>query len=111
MHIGTSDISIPLFHKRGDLERPDWFGSLFFDESPEKHFTILKTELFDKIKFINILQEKIGHSDQKDILLFIHGFNVDFKEAMLRTAQLGYDLNFKGGLTVFSWRSDGSFIG
>lgn len=111
LHIGTSDISIPLSHKKGDLERPDWFGSLFFDESPEKHFTILKTELFDKIKFINILQEKIGNSDQKDILLFIHGFNVDFKEAMLRTAQLGYDLNFKGGVTVFSWPSDGSVSG
>lgn len=111
LHIGTCEISIPLSHKKGDLERPGWFSSLFFDESPEKHFTLLNNELLDKIKFTHILQEKIGKSNQKDILLFIHGFNVNFQEAMLRTAQLGYDLNFKGAVTAFSWPSAGSVSG
>lgn len=111
LHLGNCDISIPLSHKKGDLERPGWFSSLFFDESPEKHFTLLNIELADKIKFTNMLQEKIGKSDQKDILLFIHGFNVNFQEAMLRTAQLGYDLNFKGAVTAFSWPSAGSVSG
>lgn len=111
LHLGKCEISIPLSHKMGNIERPSWFNSLFFEESPEKYFTLLTTELFDQVKFTNILSERIGKSDQNDILLFIHGFNVDFQEAMLRTAQLGYDLNFKGGVTAFSWPSDGSVGG
>ncbi|MDP2162196.1 MAG: alpha/beta hydrolase, partial [Flavobacterium sp.] len=111
LHLGSCEISIPLSHKMGNLERPSWFSSLFFEESPKKHFTLIKTELLDDVKFINMLSERIGKSDQSDILLFIHGFNVDFKQATLRTAQLGYDLNFKGGVTTFSWPSDGSVGG
>jgi esterase/lipase superfamily enzyme len=111
LHLGACEISIPRSHIMGYLERPTWFDRLFFDESPVKHFTLLNTEIFDQVKFTNILTERIGKSDQNDILLFIHGFNVDFKDAMLRTAQLGYDLNFKGGVTAFSWPSDGSIGG
>lgn len=111
LHTGICEISIPLSHRVGELERPSWFTSLFFNDSPEKYFTILKNELLDKAAFTKILAEKIGKSDQNDILLFVHGFNVDFKEAMYRTAQLGYDLNFKGGVTAFSWPSEGTVGG
>ncbi|WJS96799.1 alpha/beta hydrolase [Flavobacterium johnsoniae] len=111
LHTGICEISIPLSHRVGELERPDWFTSLFFNDSPEKYFTILTNELLDKDAFTEILAEKIGKSDQNDILLFIHGYNVDFKEAMYRTAQLGYDLNFKGGVTAFSWPSEATVTG
>ncbi len=68
-------------------------------------------DLTDEAKFMDLLSQKIGQSDEKDVLLFIHGFNVTFEEAMLRAAQLGYDLNFKGGVAAFTWPSLGSVGG
>ena len=41
-------------------------------------------------------------------LVFVHGFNVSFDEALQRAAQLQRDLNFDGAMFVFSWPSQGS---
>jgi esterase/lipase superfamily enzyme len=41
-------------------------------------------------------------------LVFVHGFNVKFDQALQRGAQLARDLNFDGPLFVFSWASQGS---
>lgn len=111
LYLGVCDVSIPRSHKMGDIERPGWFMNLFFNESPKKHFTVVENQVVDKEQFNLILNEKIGESDQNDILLFIHGFNVDFEAAMFRAAQLGYDLNFKGAVTAFSWPSAASITG
>ena len=46
-------------------------------------------------------------STEPDILLFIHGYNVSFAEALRRTGQLAYDLNFPGVLLLYSWPSQG----
>ncbi len=111
LHLGYCNISIPLNHETGKTERPNWFRNLLFDESPKKHFTILANEETDEAKFMELLRQKIGQSDEKDVLLFIHGFNVAFDGAMMRAAQLGYDLNFKGGVAAFSWPSLGTISG
>jgi len=111
LHLGYCEISIPSSHRIGNVERPGWFKNVFFEESPKDHFTILLNKKMDEIEFVKLLQQKIGKTDERDVLLFIHGFNVEFDEAMKRTAQLGYDLNFKGGVTAFSWPSNGSVSG
>lgn len=111
LHLGFCEISIPSSHKIGIIERPNWFKNLFFEESPEDYFTIHSNKKTEEKEFIKLLEQKIGESDDRDVLLFIHGFNVEFDEAMKRTAQLGYDLNFKGAVTAFSWPSDGSVNG
>jgi len=41
-------------------------------------------------------------------LVFIHGFNVSFEDAVRRTAQLSYDLAFPGAPILFSWPSHAS---
>lgn len=111
LHLGYCEVSIPAKHKIGNLERPSWFRTLFFEESSKKHFTILSNNLINEMEFRHLLQNKVGESDEKDSLLFIHGFNVEFNEAIMRTAQLGHDLNFKGGISSFSWPSIGKVSG
>lgn len=111
LHIGECIVSIPLSHQKGELERPNWFEDLFFGESPKKHFTILEGNEMTKEVFISRLQDKIGKSQSNDFLIFIHGFNVKFDDAIMRTAQLGYDLNFKGQVASFSWPSQGKLNG
>lgn len=111
LEMGTCKISIPFSHKeKGILERPSWFSEMLFGESPEKHFVILNIIPRKEQKFIDVLKEKLAKTDNGDALIFIHGFNVDFAEAARRTAQLGYDLSFKGPVLLFSWPSQGKAI-
>jgi esterase/lipase superfamily enzyme len=50
----------------------------------------------------------VARSADKEALVFVHGFNVDFAEAARRTAQLAYDLGFDGAPILYSWPSRGS---
>jgi len=45
--------------------------------------------------------------EERDAVVFVHGFNVDFQEAAMRAAQLGFDLQVKGAMAFFSWASRG----
>jgi esterase/lipase superfamily enzyme len=46
--------------------------------------------------------------DERDALIFVHGYNVSFQEAALRAAQIGFDLSVKGAMAFFSWPSQGA---
>ena len=111
LHYGSCVVSVPTSHKTGKLERPNWFSKLFYEESKNKYFTVLENNELVEAKFIESFKSKLKNSSEKDVLLFIHGFNVNFNDAIMRTAQLGYDLNFKGVVTAFSWPSVGSLLG
>ena len=41
----------------------------------------------------------------KALLIFVHGYNMGFAEAALRTAQMAHDLNFPGMAFFYSWPS------
>jgi esterase/lipase superfamily enzyme len=45
----------------------------------------------------------IAARPERDVLIFVHGFNVRFEEAVYRTAQLAYDVKFQGVASVFTW--------
>ena len=46
-----------------------------------------------------------------EAFIFLHGFNVTFEEAALRTAQLGCDLAIPGVTAFYSWPSRGEVAG
>jgi esterase/lipase superfamily enzyme len=50
-------------------------------------------------------------ADERIALIFIHGYNVSFRNAALRTAQIGFDLSIKGAMAFFSWPSKGAVTG
>lgn len=50
---------------------------------------------------------KIEADPFEEIIVFIHGFNVGFEEAVLRAAQLKYDLKFPGRVVTFTWPAGG----
>lgn len=41
--------------------------------------------------------------DAKEIILFVHGFNVGFEEAILRAAQIKYDVKYQKPVILFTW--------
>lgn len=42
--------------------------------------------------------------------VFVHGYNNSFETAVLRAAQIGYDLGIGQGIGLFSWPSKGRFL-
>lgn len=50
-----------------------------------------------------------AHTDE--VLVFVHGFDVRFRGAARRAAQLAYDLGWEGRVAFFSWPSLGTYGG
>jgi len=108
---GVAEVSIPRGsrHRKGRLERPAWW-KLQFREDPEEHITIVTTEEKDSAVWQTIARERLADAGEKSALVFIHGFNVVFADAIRRAARIGWDLQFRGLVTAFSWCSEGKIL-
>jgi esterase/lipase superfamily enzyme len=58
-----------------------------------------------KDAFYDSLARQLALSETGAALVFIHGYNVSFEDAIFRTAQLAVDLKFPGAAIAFSWPS------
>ena len=58
----------------------------------------LQANSFDKQQFFAKLQ-----ASKATPLVYVHGFNTKYEEAVLRAGQLAYDLKYQGPVLVFSW--------
>ncbi len=106
LQFGIAQVSIPKKHEFGEMERPNKY--LFWQrEKIGEHVVVVKLEDINKKEFSQFLESKLSNVEEKDILIFIHGFNVTFASAIRRTAQLSYDLQFKGVPVTYSWPSAG----
>jgi esterase/lipase superfamily enzyme len=107
---GTCFVSVPRDHRMGELEGPS-IWRLQFRPDPEHHVVVLSKELADQARFFDDVRHLAERSDERDALVFVHGFNVEFDDAARRTAQLAYDLGFKGPAITFSWPSQATLLG
>lgn len=106
-HYGTVTVSIPhLNHSLGEIERPN-IWSMELRPDPDKHMVAGAPAPLSTREFYQSLKQKIAISRESEALLFVHGFNVSFEEAALRTAQISKDLDFKGAPMMFSWPTRG----
>lgn len=115
---GHCRVSIPPGHKSGNVERP-WsvLTVKLVREDPNKHVTILEVTHSDRGGLLHDLTERLNAPadpsapDGRDVLVFVHGFNVAFAAAARQTAQLAYDLGFHGVPFLYSWASKGTLTG
>lgn len=107
---GYVSVSLPAeeHHKIGRIERPKWWR-LQFQENARKHFVLVGSRLCDESEFLEIARNQLNPS-KANALLFIHGYNVKFRDAVFRTAQLAHDLRFEGPTITYSWPSHGRVI-
>ncbi|QDU53439.1 Alpha/beta hydrolase family protein [Gimesia panareensis] len=80
-----------------------WQGS----PSPEGQVEINSLAAIPEVNFFEDLNQMIARSPQKDVLLFVHGFNVNFPSAVKRAAQIANELPFNGAVVCYSWPSQG----
>lgn len=104
LRVGHSLVTVPDLHKKGEIERPEkrWKSWKKTTENVNQHIVIHTIDLMDKDEWKLSLQEE---STEKEGLLFIHGYNCSFDDAIYRAAQLKFDLKFPGLTFCFSWAS------
>lgn len=101
-------VSIPPSHTPGKLE----FG--YAKPNPETQFTLAARHKFEEIsEFDRRLKSKLNQypADERDVVVFVHGFNSTQVETAFRAAQLTHDLDTSGATVVYSWPSLGSPLG
>ncbi|MEQ1680791.1 MAG: alpha/beta hydrolase [Nitrospira sp.] len=103
---GVVDVSIPKHHRKGELESPS-IWKLEFRQDPEQHVTLLAINSLSRDQWRKDLATRATRLGKPGILLFIHGYNLTFRQAAERTGQLAYDLAFAGPTVFFAWPSQG----
>lgn len=105
---GRCEVSIPHNHELGSLESPSLVRlELNFD--PAKHVTLLTTGVLTRDRVFASIEERL-QLPEADLMIFVHGYNVSFQDAVRRTAQLAYDLQYEGAAMTYSWPSRGELL-
>jgi len=110
VELGVCEIGVPQDHTMGHVETPSFF-KFELTEDPSKHVRVNKVSVKSENEFFADLKTTVGSSPRKEILVFVHGYNVAFNDAARRTAQIAYDLEFEGAPVFFSWPSQKSLLG
>jgi esterase/lipase superfamily enzyme len=111
MTFGAARIRIPKDHKLGRIELPVTYKVLGFtlyqeNEDPDQHFIVQSETILDRAQWDTI----IDTLKPTDALVFVHGYNTSFNDALLREAQIVWDLQFAGLPVLFSWPSRGKVL-
>ena len=110
LSLGIAEVSIPPCHRIGRLERPVMW-KFQFTENIEKHVVITACEIKELASWKSIATDRIKNSGNKSALVYIHGYNTSFDDAIRRAAQIGLDLQFDGLVTAYSWGSEATLDG
>jgi esterase/lipase superfamily enzyme len=95
-------VSIPPGHEPGVIERPS-----ITSESRSRHFVVVGERKLDPATFQQEIATQVSGrvGTSRDVLVFVHGFNVNYDEARFRLAQIVTDGSFTGVPVLFTWPS------
>jgi esterase/lipase superfamily enzyme len=99
LHFGVCPVSVPRRHNLAVLQLPEWMHFELAGD-PTRDLVLTRVVRLERADFHRALESRKG-----DVLLFVHGFNVSFADALRRTAQLAYDLEWRGPALTFTWAS------
>jgi esterase/lipase superfamily enzyme len=107
LHLGVAEVAIPDNHEFGVMEGPRWW-QFFSSPDPRKHIMVLLSTELPAHVFWDRVKDCVSSSDDRDILLLVHGYNVSFDNGLRRAAQIVRDLKFRGAPVLYSWPSHAS---
>jgi esterase/lipase superfamily enzyme len=107
VHHSMVRVSVPPNHKAGVIETPT-FGK----PNPARHFTLaggraLTPERFSE-EISTHLSGRVGSN--RDVLIYVHGFNTSLDEARFRLGQIVADARFGGVPVLFTWPSQSNLL-
>ena len=97
------DISVPPNHQPGVIEWPDE------EIDPQTSFATVGQSILTRQGF---LQKVAASQDsRKDVLIFVHGYNYNFPEALYRLTQMTVDADLDNTPILFAWPSQAAIAG
>lgn len=100
-------ISVPPVHKTGAVEWPSRSPG-----DPSRFFVTAEREFLTDEGFIAHIRKALARRKpaERDVLVFIHGYNTTFEDAVFRFAQIIHDSGFRGVPVLFTWPSKGELL-
>ncbi len=108
IELGTCIVTIPDTHQAGEIETPSIWAAEF-SADPARHVILSAIHELEQDEFYARFNDRMAATGET--FVFIHGFNVTFEDAARRTAQMAYDLGFRGAPVFYSWPSKGAYLG
>lgn len=110
IHFGKRIVRIPSSHRVGELGSPLWRRLLL---QVDDRITVDPATVMARDAFERDVRKFLAGLDPSDrnVLVYIHGFNTGFDDAARRAAQLGFDLKVPGITVLYSWPSRGNLSG
>lgn len=100
-------ISIPSDRLR-QIGEVQWPSALPGD--PQKDFVTLRADPLSKEEAIRRFNKRIVETPKRQALVFVHGYNTLFAEAVYRFAQIVHDSGTDALPVLFTWPSRGSLL-
>ncbi|QTN37102.1 alpha/beta hydrolase [Cognatishimia activa] len=103
-----AQVSVPPSHEAGRTQ------TNARNPNPERDFVIAaQTELRSKPTFQSELRKSLAShpSADRDVTLFVHGYNTSYSEGLFRLAQVDHDMQPPGVSVLFSWPSAAQIVG
>ena len=106
LHVGLCRVTIPKSHEIGSVGS-SWLKRVL--EGTDDRLTVGAIQVLEQELYWSALAQALAEvpSDERHAVVFLHGFNVKFKDAAIRAAQLGFDLKVSGAMAFYSWPSRG----
>ncbi|MGO4174935.1 alpha/beta hydrolase [Bosea sp. TAF32] len=96
----------PASHRKiGEVQWPNRLPG-----NPETDFVTLNVEKLDQAQAISLFHKAVTKVPKRRVMVFIHGFNNRFEDAVYRFAQIVHDSNAKVVPVLFTWPSRGSIF-
>jgi esterase/lipase superfamily enzyme len=98
-------VTVPAAHEAGKVERPK--GRV---ANPSKYFAASDLVAYaDDAAFVSALRTDLARHGHR-ALVFVHGYNNLFDDAVYRTTQIVHDAGYDGTPVLFSWASGGRTV-
>lgn len=103
LNYATHTVSIPTHHTPGKIEWPDQVPP-----DPTRNFMTTDRHLLSRSQFIADVRRRTRSGPEAGkVLIFVHGYNMLYQEAVYWMAQITHDSGFKGTPILFAWPSRG----
>lgn len=107
-HYALATMTVPTGHHAGSIEEPLWGRPNGRNDIALAGERQLDDDEF-RAELASHISGRIGVN--RDVLVFVHGFNTSFEEARLRATQIAADSHFGGVMVLFTWPSEGDLFG
>lgn len=105
LNFSRVDIGIPPTHKTGQVEKSTT------KPNPARNFAATTFQPYDSGQiFVEKINAELAKrpANQRELFIFVHGYNNNFADSVFRAAQMSYDFGIPAVTLHYSWPSAGS---